>query len=236
MRPVSALIALSVLVVTLEASVTIEPDDYANRTILNNVVPEVSLSTADTNNVIFTGFDVTATDDLWAPTGDRVFAHVNIPFFNNIRRLRMNFHATVYAVQIDFGGGDFFNPEIGRVQAFNAAGQMVAEVVSEPLLRDAHQTLRLERPEGDIAYAIGFIVEGQGNFGRWDHLVLETMPVTCAGDLDGNGSVGLQDLAILLGHFGQLEGAGRADGDSDADGDVDLQDLANLLGRFGMVC
>lgn len=218
------------------ASVTIEPDDYAHGTILNTVRPEVSLSTADTNNAIYTIFDVTAADDQWAPTGDRVFAHVNIPFFNDIRRLRMDFHATVTAIEIDFGGGDFFDPEIGRVQAFNAAGEMVAEVVSAPLLRDFHETLRLERPEADIAYAVGFIAADEGSFGRWDRLVLETAAGSCPGDLDGNGAVELQDLATLLAHFGQPSGAGAADGDIDGDGDVDLQDLASLLGQFGATC
>lgn len=231
-----ALGSVALLLPVAVASVTIEPDDYAHGTVLNTVRPEVSLSTADTNNAIYTLFDVTAANDQWAPTGDRVFAHVNIPFFNHIRRLRMDFHAPVYAIQIDFGGGDFFNPEIGRVQAFNAAGALVAEVVSSPLLRDVHETLRLERPEGDIAYAVGFIADGEGSFGRWDRLVLETAPPSCDGDLDGSGAVGLQDLAILLAHFGQPSDAGRGDGDSDADGDVDLQDLANLLGRFGSTC
>jgi hypothetical protein len=56
----------------------------------------------------------------------------------------------------------------------------------------------------------------------------------CPGDLNSDGAVSLQDLAILLAHFGSAAGPG--DGDLDDDGDVDLQDLANLLANFGTTC
>jgi hypothetical protein len=55
-------------------------------------------------------------------------------------------------------------------------------------------------------------------------------------DLDADGQTGLQDLTILLAHYGQTTGATFADGDLDADGDVDLSDLTNLLARYGQSC
>jgi hypothetical protein len=58
----------------------------------------------------------------------------------------------------------------------------------------------------------------------------------CPADLDGDGSIGLQDLAILLSHFGTDSGANPEDGDLDDDDDVDLQDLASLLSAFGTNC
>lgn len=58
----------------------------------------------------------------------------------------------------------------------------------------------------------------------------------CPADLDGDGSVNLQDLATLLAHFGMTSGATHADGDLDDDTDVDLQDLATLLAAFGTSC
>jgi hypothetical protein len=58
---------------------------------------------------------------------------------------------------------------------------------------------------------------------------------SCPGDLDGDGTVALADLATLLSHFG-MSGATAADGDLDGDGDVDLADLAGLLSLFGTVC
>jgi hypothetical protein len=65
---------------------------------------------------------------------------------------------------------------------------------------------------------------------------LYLLDAACPGDLDGDQSIGLQDLAYLLGNFGTPSGAVYADGDLDGDGDVDLQDLANLLAAFGTTC
>lgn len=58
----------------------------------------------------------------------------------------------------------------------------------------------------------------------------------CLGDLDGDGTVGLGDLTILLTRFGMNAGATLDDGDFDADGDVDLTDLSEMFARFGITC
>jgi Concanavalin A-like lectin/glucanases superfamily len=58
----------------------------------------------------------------------------------------------------------------------------------------------------------------------------------CPGDADGDGSVGLSDLAAQLAAFGMTGGAGIENGDFDGDGDVDLGDLAVLLAAFGSSC
>jgi hypothetical protein len=65
-------------------------------------------------------------------------------------------------------------------------------------------------------------------------LVGQTTP--CTGDLNGDGSVDIADLAQLLAHFGMGGGATFQDGDSDGDGDVDIADLAALLSNFGTSC
>lgn len=62
------------------------------------------------------------------------------------------------------------------------------------------------------------------------------IPPCISGDLDRSRSVDLQDLAVLLAHFGATAGASYSDGDLDADADVDLQDLATLLATFGATC
>lgn len=56
------------------------------------------------------------------------------------------------------------------------------------------------------------------------------------GDVNGDGAIGLSDLAVLLSHFGTASGATPQDCDMDGDADVDLQDLALLLGLFGTTC
>jgi len=64
---------------------------------------------------------------------------------------------------------------------------------------------------------------------------IEFPPHPCIADLDGDGSVGLADLAILLGSYG-MSPAQYCDGDLDGDGAVGLGDLAILLGQFGLMC
>jgi hypothetical protein len=57
----------------------------------------------------------------------------------------------------------------------------------------------------------------------------------CPGDLNGDFVVNIQDLAQLLGNYGNT-GATYWDGDLNFDGVVDLSDLAELLGRYGTIC
>src|SRR5262249_36808132 len=57
-----------------------------------------------------------------------------------------------------------------------------------------------------------------------------------SGDFNHDGAIGVQDLTILLSHFGTPGGALPEDGDLDGDGDVDLTDLTQLLARFGVSC
>lgn len=67
-------------------------------------------------------------------------------------------------------------------------------------------------------------------------IVFDQPPQPCTGDLNNDSTVDLQDLALLLAHYGTPGGASAAEGDLDADGDVDLQDLATLLAIFGTTC
>ncbi len=53
----------------------------------------------------------------------------------------------------------------------------------------------------------------------------------CQGDIDGNGSVNLDDLNLVLTNFG-----GGSNGDADGDGDTDLDDLNIVLTNFGANC
>lgn len=60
--------------------------------------------------------------------------------------------------------------------------------------------------------------------------------VTCPADLDGDGQIGLGDLAQLLANYGTASGAGYFDGDLDFDGAVELADLAKLLSLYDTAC
>ena len=60
--------------------------------------------------------------------------------------------------------------------------------------------------------------------------------IACPGDVNGDHAVDLNDLSVLLAHFGQASGATAATGDLDGDTDVDVNDLAALLARYGQTC
>lgn len=83
-----------------------------------------------------------------------------------------------------------------------------------------------------VTYQFGYVADGivQADI----HLAIARIG-TCPGDLDGDSTIGLSDLAILLAHFGET-GAAPEDGDLDGDGDVDLGDLATLLAVYGAAC
>lgn len=61
-------------------------------------------------------------------------------------------------------------------------------------------------------------------------------PACDRGDVTGDCDVDLEDLAVLLVHFGTPSGATRPMGDLTGDGSVDLTDLAELLTVFGTNC
>ena len=58
----------------------------------------------------------------------------------------------------------------------------------------------------------------------------------CPGELDGNCTVNIADLAQLLSHYGDATGATYRDGDLTGDGAVNLPDLAALLAAYGTTC
>ncbi len=73
-----------------------------------------------------------------------------------------------------------------------------------------------------------------GASGKWNDLdstfiVAAIVEIPCAGDLDGDGSVGGADLAIMLGSWGNA----ISPSDLNNDSKVDAADLAILLGGWG---
>jgi hypothetical protein len=69
-------------------------------------------------------------------------------------------------------------------------------------------------------------------------IVMPNAPPTCPQDIDGDGMVGLGDLALVLAAFGSSSGdpAFNPDADLDQDGNVGLSDLAQILAAFGSRC
>ncbi|XOV75279.1 MAG: hypothetical protein ACFHWZ_17995 [Phycisphaerales bacterium] len=70
---------------------------------------------------------------------------------------------------------------------------------------------------------------GPGNQGSGNLLI--ECGATCQGDINGDGSINLADLNLVLGSFGSDAG-----GDANGDGVTNLEDLNIVLGAFGTNC
>jgi hypothetical protein len=81
-----------------------------------------------------------------------------------------------------------------------------------------------------VTYYVSLGAFGAAQFGTGTVTVTQsgTCPQPCPADLDGDGSVGPADLAILLGQWG-----GTGSGDLSGNGTVGPEDLALLLGAWG---
>lgn len=95
----------------------------------------------------------------------------------------------------------------------------------------ANQDTDPQDPIADISN--GFPFTGTPPIGTFTFNLITT---PCPGDIDGDGLVGLADLAILLAGYNTTGGATYAMGDLNGDGNVDLADLAELLAAYGTVC
>ena len=173
----------------------IEPDEHDPGASLNGVLPGVTLSVADQNNVVDSGKQIVSIVDSkgLATTGDRVFGYGQVDFFNPLARLRIDFAAPVSSVAIDFAGSLTFAGEVGKLEIYDAQDVLLGSVDSPELVGGNHEwaTMAAARSEGDIAYAVAFtkVKEGGGGgTGRLDALRIdyegsESWTVT---DADGN--------------------------------------------------
>lgn len=172
--------ALTCAVATAKASQTyvVEPDNYVNGTVLNNVLPFVTLSTGAFSDNRPT-FDVTAETvgvGATASTGSKVFAHVGIPFWNTNRTFRMDFAAAPEAIEIDYiASGHLSQSFAGRLEGYAANGNLIAAVETPLLAEDQFATLVLNAP--GVAYALAY--PPLDPFGRLDNLrIVIPEPVT----------------------------------------------------------
>jgi hypothetical protein len=154
--------------------ITIEPDNYTNGTILNRIVPQLSLITAGSDNLPIppVSFDITATDDplLYTSTGTRVFGHQGNYSMNDIRRLRLDFAGLVSSLSLDFIGSGFpLLPERGHLEVYSAGNVLLDSFVTPAPGAGGVVTMSLNHPAPDIAWAVAWS-EGL-TYGRLDHLV-----------------------------------------------------------------
>jgi hypothetical protein len=96
----------------------------------------------------------------------------------------------------------------------------------------------LPAPQGNLGGdgAGGFIGDLSGvdfnRFGGLQHFMVTIPRALCPADLDGSGSVGFQDLTLLLGNWGPCD-TSPCPWDIDGDGSVGLVDLSTLIAAWG---
>jgi len=79
-------------------------------------------------------------------------------------------------------------------------------------------------------------VGGSSNLlgGETQELVLRPQDGACPGDIDGSGSVDIEDLLLVIGQWGNdCEGGEACNADMDGDLDIDVDDLVALIGYWG---
>lgn len=126
-----------------------------------------------------------------------------------------------------------FPPGFPQAGAFSTTGFMSLDTGGDAQ-PDGTLTIEGLDPDGGVsvppaAFAVDYLDGPQGGGPA-------TIRITWPGDLDGDHWVRIEDLSILLAHFGVMQGAAYADGDIDGDGTVNLQDLSTLLAFFGSGC
>ena len=190
----------SITVAAEEKFVGLDPDDYAHGTVLNRVIPEVGLITAGRDNLPHPPrpFDVTVyeTSFPWQPpTGDSIFAHAGVGFWNTDRRLRMDFNGLVSSVSIDFQGGDNLVAEQGLLEVYTLGGILAGTYLTQPVFGGQVETMSITHAVPDIAWAIAYTTTGNSPFGRLDHLIFSApVPVP---EPQTIGLLGLGAIAVF---------------------------------------
>lgn len=179
------------------------------------------------------------------------------PFFGNCRLGEYGFLRMEQGARIEVLGGFSIAPDsvldkivdapnandvIATYVSSDIGGQLIVEFQNESLVPDGSVVPLMSdignccAIGGEFASVLVFGTTKSTAIDHQQHVVRLTVGESCAGDLDGDGSVAISDLAILLSNYGMQSGATAADGDMNGSGSVDLADLALMLAAFGTAC
>ena len=127
------------------ADIAVEADNYPAGTILDTVVPGVTLSVVgETTSVI-------ALTGGLPSTGTRLFGHGSEDvWYSVLFWLRADFAVPVSAASIDVIGDDESDP--GILQAFGADGVLLQELTTDGGTPGVPRTMTISRPQADIAF------------------------------------------------------------------------------------
>lgn len=128
----------------------------------------------------------------------------------------------------DFQGQGFGGNRRGRLFTLDTATGEILELGIDPAGAQLPRLIYTiaQGPDGAL-YVAGGATNGSSNV-----VVRIVAPESCGGDANLDGEVGLPDLNLVLGRFGQQ----GVLGDTNGDGAVDLADLNAVLANFGASC
>ncbi|HYH67256.1 MAG TPA: PKD domain-containing protein, partial [Urbifossiella sp.] len=166
-----------------------EPDAFAAGQDLTTAVPGVTLNVVTSGTAPNPALRVRSNTDGFPTTGSRVFFRDAVPTWTTGGKLRAEFAQPVGRVSIDFAAGGAAH--IGRLEAYNLQGQLVATFVTSTLAAGQAQTMTIQRAQGDIKFVLAFA--SSGTAGRLDNLRYgETEPVAVTDAGGVYAFVGLQ--------------------------------------------
>jgi hypothetical protein len=150
---------------------SIEPDDYADGGVIDGSAFGITFSVVDDNNQVIAGEGpIRANVDPFASTGDQVFARGEVEIWYDQFRLRVDFDTPAFDVSINYTGGHAFFPQIGVLTAFDASGNELATYETQGVVNGEFETMRIDRPQGDIAWIVAHTKRLNSLPGRLDAL------------------------------------------------------------------
>lgn len=145
------------LIFQIEPEGVVPPFDFLNPQPFNaeysmtNAFPGVVI-TSDTLGGAFVEDDIISTRQTISgrSVGNRIFSRGPFDWFTDSSRLRFDFHNPIRSASIDVLNRDSFRFVYGRLDAFNAAGELVATSVSTPVFGSRRATVTVTAPGEEI--------------------------------------------------------------------------------------
>lgn len=134
---------------------TIAAEALLPDTEITNLSNHVTLVSAGSDNKA-QSFKINVVNKTAQPADGREFAHAGVGFFNENRRLRIDFYRPATYVEVNFIGNSPLSTVYGRLEMYDANDQSLGFVRTAPLVGDAQQTIHVSRPSADIAYAVAY--------------------------------------------------------------------------------
>lgn len=167
---------------------SIEPNRYVVGRDLTNISSNATITTAGTDNLPI-NFKISPVQRNGAATGEFIFAHSGIGFFNESRRLRTDFYRPARSISIDVIGNSNLTATYGRLEIFNSADVSLGFVRTGPLLANQTQRLTMTSGSDNIAWAVAYPEDSYLNsspFGMLDNLTFELNEQETVTDAQGN--------------------------------------------------